>query len=238
MKRYIYICVFAHFSFFAFGQKDLSGTYLNESQSRAIIITNDSLRLIAPASLTQRTLEWTFTEATFKWVADNFIEINSTPPFVLAMEGLRVEELMNPTIDTDSLMFSFCFPNYEGQLDISVYDIGFIIDFDFKYSDKNKELVLNKPNFRFPQTLVISITNPTGGAGELSGLCRGFTHFTIVSDVRINENVNHILIEVPAVNDAFFALYYIRGEYAKISGNTITWKGEIFRRERGNRRGR
>ena len=38
--------------------------------------------------------------------------------------------------------------------------------------------------------------------------------------------------EIPALDDSFFERYFVEGEYAKVSGNTITWKGMVFRKRR------
>ncbi|MDR0286752.1 MAG: hypothetical protein LBI03_03455, partial [Clostridiales bacterium] len=119
---------------FSFGQ-NLSGIYSTVGQR--IILSDDSLKLefIGQPGV----LGWTLAETTFKWVNKNFIEINSTPPYVLIREGMIIEQFMDSTI-TDSLKLSFSFPNYSSNyyynktpLDVSIYaslEIGYK-DFNF-----------------------------------------------------------------------------------------------------------
>ena len=60
------------------------------------------------------------------------------------------------------------------------------------------------------------------------GLFYGIVGFDLFQEYQMEKNINHISIEIPAMDDSFFEKYYVKGDYAKISKGTITWKGEVF----------
>ena len=60
------------------------------------------------------------------------------------------------------------------------------------------------------------------------GLFYGIVGFDLFQEYQMEKNINHISIEIPAMDDSFFEKYYVKGDYAKISKDTITWKGEVF----------
>jgi hypothetical protein len=163
------------------------------------------LKLIVPDSrgIQGRTLA----EATFERIDNNFIEINSVPPYILLQEGIVIKQSMDSTV-TDSLKLSFSFPNYDGQIEmsISVTIKGLLKNYDFNYSEKNKSLMLP----RNIELLIISINNPIYD-GELDGSFYGFRRVTKV--YQIEKDVNNILINIPAMDESFFEKYYVKGEY-------------------------
>ena len=63
--------------------------------------------------------------------------------------------------------------------------------------------------------------------GELDGSFYGFTYCSII-DYKPQKGINSIIIEAPAVDEAFFMKFYINKEYAQISKDTIIWKGKSF----------
>jgi hypothetical protein len=215
---------------YSFGQKkNISGEYFNESGSRIIVITNDSIILKSPPfSLYERIPERVFAEATFKWVDKNLIEINSTPPYILINEGMLFEVSVNPTI-TDSIKLSFSFPNYNSCYYNNEIALKLLIfsdnDYNFIYSEDNKEFTVPAP--KISDYILIYIYNPIYDYDEeLDGAFYGFRYIPIV--YTIEGNVNHISIEIPAIDDAFFMKYFIKGEYARVIDNKIYWKGEVF----------
>lgn len=57
---------------------------------------------------------------TFMWVDANFIELNSTPPNVFGLKGLKVVQFSDSTIN-DSIKVSFLIPYQRGNLKINVH---------------------------------------------------------------------------------------------------------------------
>jgi hypothetical protein len=46
--------------------------------------------------------------------------------------------------------------------------------------------------------------------------------------ITLESNINYIEISIPSLTNSFFEKYYVKGEYARIVGNTIIWKGRTF----------
>jgi len=217
-KIVVFNLLLSLFNFFTLGQNDLSDIYSNKNRSKSITIFNDSLKLVCNSS--SGVQGWILAECTFKWVADNFIEINSTPPYILLKEGMVFEEWYD-SIQNDMLKISFSFPNFKEELDITISgDNEFVV----KYPEKKEIIFYNRKDY-----ISISILN-SRYVGELDGSFYGFRYCSIVV-FKAKKDVNNIKIEVPAIDNAFFMKYYIKSEYAKISNDTIFWKDEVFVKE-------
>jgi len=228
MKKIIFLSIIINlFTFFSFGQKSLSGYYYNKTGGRIIVISNnDSLKLINSGG--RGSYDWIEAECTFNWVDNNFIEINSTPPHLLIEEGFNIKQYYDFDIAGERRL-SFSFPNYKGEFEISIsadFDKGFKI-FDFKYSEKNREFILpNNTN-----SITVTIFSPVKG-GELDGIFYGFLHCNLVTLYEINKMNNRIIFEVPAIDKTFFLKYFVKGEYARVTKDSIIWKGEVFVKEK------
>ena len=60
------------------------------------------------------------------------------------------------------------------------------------------------------------------------GLFYGAVGFDPFQEYKVEDGNNIISIEIPAINNSFFERYHIKGDYAKVSKDTITWKGVLF----------
>lgn len=221
MKKRLLVIVLLNMIYVSsFGQKDISGIY--SAIYGDIVVTNDSLKLIRPDSPGIPGL--VSAECTYKRINNNFIEVNSTPPYILVKKGMIVEQFMDSLI-TDSIKLSFSIPNYKGELDISIS--GMVTNrfkkFDLNYSEKNKTLII-PGNI---ESITIVILNPIYD-GELDGSYYGFRYCSLISEYEIKKSVNKIEIKIPAIDCSFFGKYYVKGDYAKVSKDSITWKGDVF----------
>ena len=224
---YLCICI----SHYAFGQaKDISGTYFSESGTK-LEITGNKLNYIVPQSHSPIWYNDTLANCIFKWVDANFIELNSTPPDILGHRGLKVVQSSDSTIN-DSIKVSFLIPYQRGELKITIYT-NTNKTFDLIYPKSSRELMI--PNnvesisFYIMPDHIIPHTS--------SCLFYGIVGFDSFHEYQIKKNINHISIEIPAIDDSFFEKYYVKGDYAKISKDTITWKGEVFMKKTPDIRG-
>jgi len=222
MRKIIEISLlFSLVHFFSFGQKDLSGNYFNKSGTK-IVIKGNELNYIELHVYTPVWYNDTLAKCTFKWIDDNFIELNSIQPYIIVQQGLKVVQSFDLT-NKDSIVISFLIPFQRNNLDISVFTNA-LKSFDLNYSKDNRELML--PNDTKSMTFTISpgiYLTPHSP----DGLYYGVLYYSSAEYV-IEKNVNHISIEVPAVDDTFFEKYYVKGDYTKVSKDTIIWKGEVF----------
>lgn len=209
-------------SLLAAGQsKDISGTYFSKYGTK-IEITNNELVYIIPQEHFPMWYSDTLARCTFVWVDDNFIEISSVSPVALGREGLSVSQYQDPFL-SDSIKVYFSLPYYKRNLNITVYTNTFSI-FKLNYSETHKELAL--PNNVKSITFYIEPDHVLPHTPDC--LFYGAVGFDPFQEYKIEENNNCISIEIPAINDSFFEMYYIKGDYAKVSKDSITWKGELF----------
>ena len=226
MKVRIFICLFICFNLYAFGQnKDISGVYYAQS-GMYIKVKNDNFYLIIPQTHSPVWFNDTLANCTFKWVDKNFIELNSTPPNIITLKGLNVVQSSDSTVK-DSIKISFSIPYQRWKLKITVHT-NTSKTFDLVYSKSNRELILpnNVKSISFyivPEHIIPHTSD---------GLFYGIVGFDSFQECQIEKNINHILIEIPAIDDSFFERYYIKGDYVKVSKDSITWKGEVFVKEK------
>ena len=220
-KIVIFSLLFNLIYFFSFGQKNLMGTYFNESGSK-IEVSGYEFNYIEPHGDTPIWYNDTLAKCTLKWVDDNFIELNSVPSYIIAQQGLKVVQSLDSTI-RDSIKVDFSIPYQRNNLDISVF-CNSVKTFNLNYSKNSRELIL--PN----DTKTITFSISPGiylTPHSVDGLYYGVLYYSSAEYV-IEKRINYILIEIPAIDDTFFEKYYVKGDYAKVSKDSITWKGEVF----------
>ena len=65
-------------------------------------------------------------------------------------------------------------------------------------------------------------------AHTIEGLCFGVMYLMGFAEFIVKENTNHIIIEMPSMDNSFFERYYVKDEFARVVNDTIYWKGEVF----------
>ena len=220
MKIRILSCFFVLISFCASGQ-DLSGTYYSEYGTK-IEIRGNELTYIEPHFSTPLRPNDTLAKCTFEWVDADFIKINSTPPDIIALKGLNVTQHSDSTV-IDSIKVSFSIPYQRWNLTIQIHTDTFKT-FDFVYSQGNRDVML--PNN--VRSITFYITPEHIIPHTADGLFYGVIGFDPFQEFEINENINRVLIEIPALDDSFFERYYIKDYYARVSNDSIMWEGEVF----------
>ena len=209
-------------SLLAAGQsKDISGTYFSKHGTK-IEITNNELVYTRRTCHSPLWYNDTLARCTFVWVDDNFIEINSVSPVVLGREGLNVSQYQDPSL-SDSIKVYFSLPNYTQRLNITV-DTNTFKTFYLNYSETHKELALPSD----VKSITFYIEPDYIRPHTSDGLFYGAVGFDPFQEYKVEDGNNSISIEIPGINYSFFEMYHIKGDYAKVSKDTITWKGELF----------
>ena len=86
--------------FLSCGQvKNISGTYYRKSGSSVIIITQNSLFYVEPQSHSPLHSTDTLAKCTYKWIGPEFVELNSTLPNILALQGFKVSQSSDSTLN-------------------------------------------------------------------------------------------------------------------------------------------
>ena len=155
-------------------------------------------------------------------IVPSFIELNTPLPDIVGNEGLKVVQSADSSSSLDSIKLSFKIP-YQRGLRISVCtNPGFGYFFQSK-----REFVIPKTVKSFSFTIFNEQIKPH----TVNCLFYGAIDFNPLRKYQIEENTNHISIEIPALDDSFFERFFLEGDYARVSENTITWKGEVFHKK-------
>ena len=202
-------------------KKDLVGIYLNESGMDIIKIKKDSFLYIRPQQ-NHFPVYYSDTLALchFKRVGNELIELNTLSPDERVKLSMQVQQEKDIALGLGKHL-AFNIP-IQQNLKISILTDNFK-RYNLAYSESQNNIVL-------PQnTKEISILiEPT----ELKSHADGGFFFSAVHCslpiIKIENDANLIKVLLPAMDDMFFERFYIKGEYARICGDTIIWKGESF----------
>lgn len=215
----IIICLSAQLHSLA--KDGLAGTYYNES-GMCLKVEKDTLYFIIPQTPPVIFSNDTLLKCAIKIIDDHFIELNSPLPQITALSTQKVDQSFDPNIH-DGIKVCFIIPYKRSDLQIEVFTDKFKT-FKFKYSTNNKEITIPKDT----QTIFFSITPEYLIPNMSNGLFSGLIKYEPMAEYNIEENVNTISIELPAVDDSFFEKLYCNGDYARVIGNTIIWHGDVF----------
>ena len=203
-------------------EKDLSGHYFNES-GYEIEIKKDELNFIIRQEHLPVWSNDTLAKCTFEWADKNFIKINSKSPLETALLSMKVSQAVDRTIN-DSIVVVFRIPCNE-TLMIEIGDNNFKY-YRYKYKEGNTSIKLPKNIKEIYFCINPESIMPHSADGRFYGVVCLDSHINI----KIEENVNSIIIDLPALNNSFFEQYYVVDEYAKVKNNCIFWKGDVFKK--------
>lgn len=208
-----------------FKERDISGRYYNES-GRVLEIFGNRLTLIKPDGGCGVIIPGAFlADCSFEWIDDQFIELNSACPLEKGYKNSEIRQFSDPDVSPDSVKISFILP-YEGQLQIHAATF-----------DPYKSYESNSPNrsITIPKTDDdISASISPGNfslAHNLYGAFYGITYFhPFPADYKMEDGNNHVEVKLPNIDNSFFEMYYVKGEYARVWKDTITWKGIVYKK--------
>ena len=225
MNKWLIISICLYYSFILplHAQNDLSGTYYSASGTK-IEIFGDRFNYIEHQHYCPVWHNDTLAKCSFKWVDSNFIELNSTSPNNIELNGLIINQFQDSQIN-DSIKVSFQIP-YNRNLKIEIFSDG-LNTFSFIYSKIDREVMIPNNVKKISFQIIPESISPHTPDFRHYGII-GFNSFL---EYPINSNINHISIEIPAMDDSYFEKYYIKGDYAMIFGDTIIWKGIRYKKE-------
>ena len=229
MKRLILLLLTGMVMFFSgygkgkFKERDISGRYYNES-GYILEISGNRLTLTEPDSKYDVVVTGAFwADCSFEWIDDQFIELNSACPLEKGYKNSEIRQFSDPDVSPDSVKISFILP-YEGTLEISAY--GTNPNRNNKSHDPNRNITLPQGRGWISASIIPKIS-----AHNLYGAFYGITYFNpFPYDYRVEEGNNHVEVKLPNIDNSFFEMYYVKGEYARVWKDTITWKGIVYKK--------
>lgn len=219
----IIACLFCNLILSA--QNSLSGNYYSRA-GICLRIEQDSFKLIMPNAARNGYYSEIMAEGKIKVINESFIELNSTIiPYMKALESINITEKEDSALN-DSIEIKFSIPYQREILKIMVFTDTFKT-FELNYSKNSRSLKI--PND--VNAITLSIRPEYIMPHNPEGLFYGILEFNSM-EYPIKKNSNLIEISIPAIDDSFFEKYYVKGDYAKVSKNAITWKGEGFKKNK------
>lgn len=213
-------------------QNKLHGTYYSESGCQLKITKDSTLYLICP-NYSQFIYTDTLAVARIKKVSNDLIELRSATDAInkvsLSMSSSANKDF---TIRFDSIKVNFSFPNIKYEklfIRLSTYtDRGTFRYYSFIYDDKNRSIKIPSEIKFFD----IQVGSYASGNFDLNGLYHGIQYFMPDKIFDYDGENNNIEIIIPDINDAFFYRYYFFYDYARISDQSVTFKGITYRKKK------
>jgi hypothetical protein len=222
--KLLIINIISHFG--AFAQEDISGIY-QAKYSNKVKIENDKFYYFCPDYRTIGGSDRmdTLADCYYKRVNDEFIELNSSRTTEDIIFSMKIAQDSIVNIPADSILVKFKIPYQTRDLRIRISSrTSSFFWKEFIYSSKNQTIMIPKESTAFD----FSIEPKRLAIRELDGQYYGRANFYSLLKYKIEKNINSIEIEIPMMNNSFFETYFVKGEYARIVGDTLTWKGDKF----------
>lgn len=235
MKRRIFFFLLLVTCLPIFSQ-NYDGVYKRKHYSDKIVISGNRLYLLTKVS-DRCPLLWSETDTlancTFEKVDKNVLLLNSDDSKLY--DTWYVEQSKEDRSD-DSIRVNFIFPYDWGDLEIHAYVSGY----SNAFHNKNGEKTLMIPKcdkYGYPiKEFGFSIRPTKYIAIHSLGNSYARQYFdslllNSLKDLKIEEGTNRIDLNIPAIDNWFFARYHVIDEFAYIKGNKIHWHGKVYEKE-------
>ncbi len=235
MKRRIFFFLLLVTCLPIFSQ-NYDGVYKRKHYSDKIVISGNRLYLLTKVS-DRCPLLWfetdTLANCTFEKVDKNVLLLNSDDSKLY--DTWYVEQSKEDRSD-DSIRVNFIFSYDWGDLEIHAYVSGY----SNAFHNKNGEKTLMIPKcdkYGYPiKEFGFSIRPTEYIAIHSLGNSYARQYFdslllNSLKDLKIEEGTNRIDLNIPAIDDWFFARYHVIDEFAYIKGNKIHWHGKVYEKE-------
>lgn len=179
----------------------------------------------------------TIAVCSWKVVADNFIRIDSQPPYERVQESFFSRKSFDPILSRDSIKINFSLAVEEIPVEIQLYDYSKNkdgVNKTFSYSENNRSVVccdsvlvcimpLSRPlNLAIIESMPESFLLPPDFSLPLLSIA---TH---------GERWNTIDVIIPCLTDSFFEQAWIIGEYIQVTEKGLIWHGDLFSPRKGS----
>lgn len=225
MKYVAYLSIivyFTSFSFISLGNNNYHGSYINESGSIVMDISNDSL-IIKSYDFDLDTLA----VCNWKSISESFLEINSkVDPVVTAFKDMSIHRSIQ-TSDTvnNPAVFRFVLPNTTE--DMEIYVICGTKSYKGITQNGIFQVTLDKNISKFPEPLSFYIKPLFYSESNPASQYYGILYLSYPFNIRYNLN-EMITIELPSVTPSLFYQYFIKGEYVNMTNEGLEWRGDIY----------
>lgn len=202
---------------------NIDGIYHDES-GLTLTIEKDSFKLKLPIT---DNLFWSkiLAEGTVSIVDNSFIELNTPSPCLRMYLNTKVVQEKRYDNDNKTIMH-FVIPYKYDSLEIAIY-VNHSKTYILSYSEHNQTIEIPENVKEFSFNIRPYYIFPYGKCGSSNGIvCYDSMPYEVTS------GTNFIEVDMPTMDNSYFQKYYINGEYARVLGNKIIWKGRTFIKQR------
>lgn len=233
MKRRIFFFLLLVTCLPIFSQ-NIDGVYKCKEFSDKIVISGNRLYLLTKVS--EHYPLWSETDTlancTIERIDKNVLLLNSDDSKLY--DTWYVDQSKENRSD-DSIRVNFIFPYDWGDLEIHAY-----VSDSNTFRNKNGEKTLMMPKcdkygdpikdfgFSIRPTEYFAIHRL---GNSYARIYIGLLELNSLKRLKVEEGVNRIDINIPAIDNWFFARYHVIDEFAYIKGNKIHWKGDVYEKE-------
>ena len=208
--------------------ESIGGIYVlrNTEPKQHIEIFNNNFLYVATDARSNRL----YAEAQFSWLDDDFIELHSNSIKDSLYKEFSIEQSYD-IFKSNELHIKLRLPKiYSSNLNINVRYINEKLN-GGEWSEFHlicgPTVYFTLPEYTKKFVLSVAIGGRFANPANLSWFSDGNIYYQL-PEVIIENNINSIDIKIPWLDQNYFDMYSINGEYVKIEGDKIIWRGQIF----------
>lgn len=218
---FIVVVLLVFFSKVLAQEENFVGIYRDEV-GRELHVKDNSIFFVMPQSSNAIAYESdTLAICTFSKVEKDIIELNTQDPKELIQSTMKISQKYDSlTSNKKQIIFNIPCQN-DLLIEILTNDYKFL---RLDYSANNNSICLPEQTQKvFYSVELKRVLMPH----DVNGAFYGIIRYTS-KDIEFEKDKNTIIVSLPGMTCSFFERYYVKGEYARIVGNTIIWKGRTF----------
>ena len=223
---------------------NIIGVYYNSNGIR-LEVSEDKFLMLSTTEMTDST-PVIYADASYVWVNDNFIRLVQPSVKSQIDEGVRVAQSKDESVK-DSILVTLSLPNIRTTGDITTNVMAiFIKDLNSYWAGrepwwKTYELAWTEdkdygsvmiplyPDLPVNFEIIISpFKKKSLPVDSESGYYSSFTSYSYKLKWRNEDEINRIDITIPYIDNYFFGRYYVNGDYVRIDGDKLYWRGRVF----------
>ena len=210
----------------SFGQNCLDGSYSTDMSVETVKIEGDRFYYIINQG-DHMVVYYTDTLAKCRIVGryGEFIELNSGDLIQRGREGMTVMQVYNPGIPADSIEVCFDLPLSEAVIEVSFNSHTMYQTLSIDYPSR---VSIRIPKDLYESRFSFLIRPSRLPLFSLEGVLHSPLCYDPYVRIEVSPQRNQVTIRMPAIDDVFFEREHVVGEYARISGDTLFWRGEVF----------
>ena len=225
MKK-IFVClVIVLCSKFSYARIDLDGVYYDNEGRRLEIYGGEFIFVDENGSWYAEN----YAKANYIWINGHIIALRHDVPDSVVTANMTVVEIIDSSLNLSTKTVSLHLPDIKKrELCISM---AAGIDgevYRYIYNGEHDDWVtINMP--LNVEKIFLSIY-PLNKLPVTVDLQSGYynSYYSFCSVINLKNSYNKVEIEIPNLDDGYFGRYYVNGDYVRVVGDRLYWRGRVF----------